>query len=127
MSIFTISGIGIVTAVAVTAAKEHSRATGLAIALCGGGLMLFFCLSPIKQISSELDSLFSKAQIDRSWLGLLLKSTGICIAAEFASDACKDFGLEGLSGRIQLFGKAAIVILSLPLLTELLDTIIQLL
>lgn len=86
MTLFAISGIGIVTALAVTAVKEHSRSLSLAAALCGGVIILFFCLSPIKEIYENLSSLISAANIDTSYIKILLKSLGICLIGEFAAD-----------------------------------------
>lgn len=86
MTLFAISGIGIITALAVTAVKEHNRSLSLAAALCGGVIILFFCLSPIKEIYENLSSLISAANIDTSYIKILLKSLGLCLIGEFAAD-----------------------------------------
>lgn len=126
MTLFAISGIGIVTALAVTAVKEHNRSLSLAAALCGGMIILFFCLSPIKEIYENLSSLISAANIDTSYIKILLKSLGICLIGEFAADTCNDFGLEGLSGKIELFAKTAVIICTLPLLNSLVSVVLGL-
>lgn len=126
MTLFAVTGIGVLTALAATAAKQHNRSIGLAIALCGGGIVLFFCLSPIKEVSENLNSLISAANIDTRFIKILLKTLGICLIAEFASDTCKDFGLEGLSGKIELFAKTAVIICTLPLLNSLVSVVLGL-
>lgn len=126
MTLFTVAGIGILTALAVTAAREHDRSTGLALSLCGGGLLLFFCLSPIKEAANNLSSLISSANIDTGYIRILLKALGICLVGEFASDACKDFGLLGLSGRIELFAKTAVIICTMPILSSLVSAVPEL-
>ena len=70
----------------------------------------------IKQINSYID-------MDVAYVGTLVKMLGITYVAEFSSSICKDAGYQTIAQQIEIFGKLAILVLSMPVLLALLDTI----
>ena len=61
--------------------------------------------------------------INPEYLSILLKMIGITYVGEFASGICKDAGCQTLAVQIELFGKLTILLLSLPVLSALLETV----
>ncbi len=55
----------------------------------------------------------------------LLKMLGIAYVAEFSSAICKDAGHQSIAGMIELFAKLSIVVLSIPGLMFLVETLEQ--
>ena len=53
----------------------------------------------------------------------LWKILGITYAAEFSSAICKDAGYQTIALQIEVFAKITILVLSLPVLSALLQTI----
>jgi stage III sporulation protein AD len=47
----------------------------------------------------------------------------VCYLTQLATDACKDAGETAIAGKLELAGKIAIVILSLPLFNSLVNLI----
>ena len=70
----------------------------------------------IKQINSYID-------MDVAYVGTLVKMLGITYVAEFSSSICKDAGYQTIAQQIEIFGKLAILVLSMPVLLALLDMI----
>ena len=56
-------------------------------------------------------------------IGTLIKMLGITYIAEFSSGICKDAGYQTIASQIEIFGKLAVMLLSLPILMTLLNTI----
>jgi stage III sporulation protein AD len=54
---------------------------------------------------------------------ILLKALGICIVTNVAMDVCKDSHQSTLCGVVLLVGKVAILLVAMPLLQELFDTV----
>ena len=54
-----------------------------------------------------------------TYIPLLFKSLGIAFAVQITADICKDSGEEALAERICFFGKAEILVISLPLIKNL--------
>ncbi len=51
------------------------------------------------------------------------KSLGICHLTQIASETCKDCGFNSIASKVELAGKIAIVLLTLPMLESLIKTI----
>ena len=62
-------------------------------------------------------------RLDQAYVGTLVKMLGITYVAEFSSGICKDAGYQTIAGQIEIFGKLAVMLLSLPILMTLLNTI----
>ena len=54
-----------------------------------------------------------------SYLPILIKSLGIAFVVQITADVCNDAQESSLANRIILFGKAEILVLSLPLMKNL--------
>lgn len=48
---------------------------------------------------------------------------GITYVAEFSAGICKDAGYQTIALQIEIFGKLAVLVLSMPVLMALLNTI----
>jgi stage III sporulation protein AD len=70
----------------------------------------------IKGIGTYID-------LDDSYISILLKMLGITYVADFSAGICKDAGYQTIAGQIEIFGKLAVMVLSMPVLYALLNTI----
>ena len=57
------------------------------------------------------------------YLATLMKVIGITYICEFASGICKDAGYGNIGNQIELFGKLAVMTVSMPILLGLLETV----
>ena len=53
------------------------------------------------------------------YMGVLMKALGITVAVRFCSEICRDSGENALASKLELVGKAEIMLLCLPLVSEL--------
>ena len=58
-----------------------------------------------------------------SYIKILIKIIGITYLAEISSDLYRDAGVSVLASQIELFGKLSILVLCMPVLVSLLETI----
>ena len=61
--------------------------------------------------------------IDSSYLTVLVKIIGITYIGQFSSAICKDAGYQMIGTQIDLFCKLSVMVLSMPVLLAILDTI----
>lgn len=54
------------------------------------------------------------------YLETLIKALGITLAVQFTSEICRDAGEGALASKLELVGKAELLVLCLPLIDELL-------
>ena len=64
-----------------------------------------------------------KLPIDSSYLTVLVKIIGITYIGQFSSAICKDAGYQMIGTQIDLFCKLSVMVLSMPVLLAILDTI----
>ena len=77
-------------------------------------------ISLIKDVLNEINSV---AGPGNDYWKTLWKILGITYAAEFSSAICKDAGYQTIALQIEVFAKITILVLSLPVLSALLQTI----
>ncbi|MCD8219931.1 MAG: stage III sporulation AC/AD family protein, partial [Ruminococcus sp.] len=58
-----------------------------------------------------------------SYLAILWKALGVCYLTGIAGDLCRDCGETALAQMAELWGRLSLVLLSLPLLEALLETV----
>lgn len=78
---------------------------------------LFQSLERLKQ------SLKQSLPIDGSYITTLLKMIGITYIGQFSSGICRDAGYSSTGAQIELFCRLSVMVLSMPVLLALLDTI----
>ena len=59
--------------------------------------------------------------INSEYFTIVLKSLGICYVTQLASDTCRDSGYSAIASKVELAGKVSIVVIALPLFTNLVD------
>ena len=92
--------------------------------LLGAGILLSgFVVGKLETIVEELQFLRTFFSSYGSYRKLLLKIIGITYLAEISADLCKDAGANALASQIELFGKLSILVLCMPIMLSLLETI----
>lgn len=84
-------------------------------------------MSRISEIIDLLSNLANKTTINNQFLILLIKITGIAFLIEFAVSICKDSGETSIANKIDIGGKVIIISMSIPIISALLETVIQIL
>jgi stage III sporulation protein AD len=73
-----------------------------------------------------LQKIASNANVNLIYVETILKIIGIAYIAEFAAQITKDAGQGAIASKIELGGKILILAMAIPILTVLIETIIQL-
>ena len=74
-----------------------------------------------------IQSIAGQANINSQFLGLLIKITGIAFLSEFAVSICRDSGEGAIASKIELGSKIIIISMSIPIISSLLEIILQIL
>lgn len=74
-----------------------------------------------------LEKLASNAQLNMVYVETILKIIGIAYIAEFGTQLAKDAGQGSIASKIELAGKILILVMALPILTVIIETVVQLL
>ncbi|MCL2847943.1 MAG: stage III sporulation protein AD [Firmicutes bacterium] len=127
MNILQIGAIGIITAVCVMVLREHKQETALLVGICGGILILLSVIEYFSNIFSVLSGFMDASGIPSQVYATIFRIIGIGYIADFSAGIVEDAGQRALASKILLAGKLIIMVLSLPILVLLFDTIVNML
>jgi len=92
------------------------------------GLIIFVLITwKVVEVLNVLERLAVRADLNMVFLGTLLRILGIAYIAEFGTQICKDAGESALAFKVEMAGKVMILILAVPIITTILDTVSRLL
>ncbi|HEX2986405.1 MAG TPA: SpoIIIAC/SpoIIIAD family protein [Caproiciproducens sp.] len=126
MNIIGIAGIAIVAAIVAVMIKRYHQEYAIIISIAAGVVILFEIFANVIPAVKQINTLLSSAGLSSEYAGILFKALGICFLAQFAADSCRDAGEGALASKVELAGKIAIVVLSLPLFEDIAKTAVGL-
>jgi stage III sporulation protein AD len=127
MEILQIVGIGLIAAVLSITLKQEKPEMALFIGIAAGTLILLLLIGEIREIVIFIQRIAARSNVDFMYLSTILKVIGIAYIAEFGSQICKDAGENAIASKIELGGKLIILILTIPILTALIEVITDIL
>lgn len=127
MDIIKIIGIGLVSLIVIIIIKQYRPEFAVYISLISGILILILVLDKMSGIINLLNNLASKTSVNKDFIFLLIKITGIAFLTEFAVSVCKDAGESAIATKIDMGGKVMIIAISIPIISGLLETILKVL
>ena len=88
------------------------------------GILIFGgILGYLVKLNHAFDKLEEDLDLDYAYVAILLKMLGITYVSELVSAICKDAGYQATASQIELFCKLSVMVLSIPVLMALLETI----
>jgi stage III sporulation protein AD len=120
-------GIALLLAFIILLLREQKPLFATALTLAAGALLLFFLFDKIEAILQSMRQFALRAGVQGLFVETLLKIVGIAYITEFAAQTVRDAGLESIAAKVELAGKVFILLLAVPLLQMILDTILKLL
>jgi stage III sporulation protein AD len=127
MEIFKIIGIGLLTCIVAVLVRQLRPEFYVVVVLAGGVVMLMMIVDELQNVFNYFLTIFGQTGLDYELFSSILKILGVGYLTEFASGICADSGNASIGDKIVLAGKILIVTLSLPIITSLLDVIIEIL
>ena len=125
--IIKIIGIGLIALVIAIILKQYRPEYAIYVSIVAGILILVFIMSKITGIINLLKAISDKTYINKQFLSILLKITGIAIITEFAVSICTDAGEKAIASKIEIGSKVIIIAMSIPIMSSLLELIIEIL
>jgi len=114
---------GLIAVMLAVIFKKEREAFSVYINIITCILILFWGLSKLNVILDGIHTLQSHIQINKAYIGILIKIIGITYVSEFSASLCKDSGYHAIGEQIELVGKLSILAISMPIMMALLDTI----
>ncbi|AJA47970.1 stage III sporulation protein AD [Clostridium pasteurianum DSM 525 = ATCC 6013] len=95
------------------------------LSIAAGALIFLFMVTKITAVMELLQQLALKANIDFVYLNTVFKILGIAYLASFCSEVCRDAGESSLASKVEFGGKILILVLAIPILMGVLNSILK--
>lgn len=125
MEIVKIIGVGIISLIIAIIIKQYKPEFAIYVAIIAGVIIILMVIDKLFAIVKLLTTLSQKSGINSTYLSILLKITGIAILTEFGTSICKDAGEQAIASKVEFGGKVIIVSISIPIITALLEVLLQ--
>lgn len=123
LEVFKVLGFAIVSVILIVMLNNEKKEIALILSISAGVCILLFVISKITPIIDMLNSLIDASGINKDFLVIILKITGIAYLVEFGKNICVDAGQTAIATKLELAGKVIIVSLSLPLIATLVNVL----
>lgn len=126
MDMILVVGIAIVSTAFAILLKQYKPEYSMAISLIGTLVIFSIVLASMIPIFSVIRTLMAKVSFSSEYIKIIMKCLGVCYLTEIASQICKESGQLSISSKVELGGKVAVLIISLPMFEELLSVALEL-
>lgn len=122
MEITALIVLCIITALLALSLRGQRPEFSMLLSLGCGVFVLLNLLGQMKGILSGLERVMAGLSGQSDLTGIILKALGICIVAELGSQCCRDAGEAAVATKVELAAKTALVLMCMPVFTQLLET-----
>src|SRR5690625_5092263 len=125
MDILQIVMLGIIASLLNMTLKDINATFAFFLILMTGIIILLVIIQHIGTVFNLITTLGEKANIDGLYMETILKIIGIAYITEIGANITKDAGLESVASKIELAGKIFILILAVPIITAVIEAILN--
>lgn len=127
MDIFKILALAILTCIATIIVRQIKPDFASIVAIAGGVVILLFVLNYLGDVLAVFQNIINKTGLSPTLFSTILKIVGIGYLTEFTANLCNDSGNSSLATKVGLAGKIIILFVSLPIITNLIEIIMEIL
>jgi len=123
--ILRVCGIAVICVALILILSRAPSGVGFAIRVGGAAVIFGILLAVMGENIRELSDIItehsaSAEDYPRKAFSLMLKALGITLLSKFCADVCRDCGESTLAGGVEGVGRAAILSLCIPIISEIL-------
>lgn len=127
MDILQIVGIAFLATVLILVIREQKPMFAFLLATFTGIGIFLALVGKIGDVVSVLEELADRSGIPTVYLKTMLKIIGIAYIAEFGAQIVRDAGLESIASKIEFAGKMLILVMAIPIISVIVETVLNLL
>jgi len=127
VDIIQIVGIGFLATILILVIREQKPMFAYLLAAFVGVAIFLGLIGKIDDVISVLEELADRSGIPSVYLKTMLKIIGIAYIAEFGAQIVRDAGLESIASKIEFAGKMLILVMAVPIISVIVETVLNLL
>ncbi len=126
-SLYKIIGVALITCIATLIVKPVRPDFAVFISIVGGIIILFMLAGYLTEIFDVFNQIFNFTNVNSSIYKIIFKIIGVGYLVEFTASLCSDSGNSSLGDKVLLGGKIIILVMALPIVTSILEIVMELL
>ncbi|MFB9761897.1 MULTISPECIES: stage III sporulation protein AD [Bacillaceae] len=119
-----IVGLGLIATFLAALLNQHKSSLTTLFVVFVGSVMFLILIDQIQVVLHMIEKIASQAKVSNVYVETLLKIIGIAYIAEFGAQVTKDAGQGAIAAKIELAGKILILVMAIPILTVVIETIL---
>lgn len=123
LNIFPVIGLGVIAAILAVVLRQYRPEYAMLVSLAAGVFILARVAGEVTPVVAQIRAITQEAALPAEYVAVLFKALGICFLTQIACDTCKDAGESAISAKVELAGKVAVLVVSLPLFAQVLTVV----
>lgn len=121
--LFKICGTALLSAMLILLLRKWGAELSVLVKIAAAVALAAFCLVGVMPVIENLEELSSLGESEeiRSSLGVMLRVLSVATVTHICAGICRDCGEVTLGSYVEMGGKVEILILSLPMIREVID------
>ncbi len=103
--------------------RQYCREQSLFVALASCIAVFLSLLRLAEPAIGEITELFEAAGVSPSYISVIFKGTAICFITQLTCEICRDSGENAIASAVELWGRTALTVIALPVISALVDMI----
>ena len=103
--------------------KGTDSSIGMYLSLYLSVFVLFYVVEKMTYVVDFFDKVIDGIGLEEGYLEILIKIVGISYLCEFISNICREAGFSAVAGQVEISGKLTMMVISMPILFAIVDTI----
>lgn len=126
MDMIQIIGLGFIVMFLILIIKPQRPELAVQLSLTLAAVIFLLVLNKLNVVVNLFRDLAEKANISHLYLNTILKIIGIAYITEFGAQVCRDANEGAIAGKIEFAGKILVMVMAIPIIALVLDTIVKL-
>jgi stage III sporulation protein AD len=127
LEIVKIVGVGLMAGMLINMLRQQKPELAMQLSVATAAMIFLLMASRIMQVVDVMQTLSAKARIDQTHMATVLKIIGIAYVTDFGSQVLQDAGEKSVAGKVEMAGKIVIMLLAVPIMLAIMDTVLKLL
>jgi stage III sporulation protein AD len=127
VEIVKIVGVGLMAGMLINMLRQQKPELAMQLSVAAAAMIFLLMASRIMQVVDVMQTLSAKARIDQTHMAIVLKIIGIAYVTDFGSQVLQDAGEKSVAGKVEMAGKIVIMLLAVPIMLAIMDTVLKLL
>lgn len=125
MNIGAIVGIALVSSAIIVLLRKNAPEFAIPVSVVTSLIILTVSIIFGSDIFKKISELVQMSSVSGENIKIIFKALGICYITQIGKDVCKDCGETAIGDKVDLAGKIAVAALSIPIVTQVLEILTE--